>query len=397
MVSRWSGRNPSSTARRRKKLWIRSVAEATSISARANSPTTSRSPARRVEGDVHCLLPARFLLVSKAGHMLASKAMKTVMPAVNEITAQSIRASANRGMSVGPNALTAAAPLDASTSPSNPPQVESTSVSVRTWKAICSRPAPRARRTANSRWRTVPRASSRPATFDARDQQHHENGSKQKPQGKAKPGGSMDVQWHDSDTRRHLISRIHGFQPACNSVHFILRARPGYAVPDPAQHEPQGIRPGTRAVAGPVRMGSDRLPYFGIRKREMKIRRHDAYDEIASIVHDEARSQCFPRSCELLLPQLVTQHGHPLAAFLFFGGKDAAEQGLHAKQRPKVRRHAGRTHSFRRPVGPKQKCLPDKGGQVFKTAVLASPILEIEKRDAAFMKLARRIAGKHHG
>ncbi len=144
-------------------------------------------------------------------------------------------------------------------------------------------------------------------------------------------------------------------------------------------------------------MGSDRLPYLGIRKREMKIRRHDACHEIASIIHDEAGSQCFLRSSELLLPQLVTQHCHPFAALLFFGSKDAAEQGLHAKQRPKVRRHAGRTHSFRRPVGPKQKCLSHKSGHVFKTAVLASPIREIEKRDPAFMKFARRIAGKHHG
>ena len=56
---------PSSTARRRRKLWTRRVADITRTSARANSPITRRSPVRRVDADVHCLLPTRVLPFQK--------------------------------------------------------------------------------------------------------------------------------------------------------------------------------------------------------------------------------------------------------------------------------------------------------------------------------------------
>ena len=56
--------------------------------------------------------------------------------------------------------------------PRTPPAAESTRLSVSNWRINRARPAPSALRTASSRRRPAPRASSRLATLAQRDQQH---------------------------------------------------------------------------------------------------------------------------------------------------------------------------------------------------------------------------------
>ena len=73
--------------------------------------------------------------------------------------------SAARGRSVGASASSSRVPHQVPTAPSPPPRMASTNVSVTSCRATRGCRAPSARRTANSRCRSLTRAESRPATL----------------------------------------------------------------------------------------------------------------------------------------------------------------------------------------------------------------------------------------
>src|SRR5581483_9146601 len=80
-------------------------------------------------------------------------------------TRASSRTSSSRGRSPGPSASSASTPHAASNTPQTPPATASSRLSVSNCRMTRQRPAPSATRTAISRRRTAPRASSRPATL----------------------------------------------------------------------------------------------------------------------------------------------------------------------------------------------------------------------------------------
>src|SRR5579872_326172 len=125
-------------------------------------------------------------------------------------------------------------------------------------------------------------------------------------------------------------------------------------------------------------MGRDRLPNSRVGKRKVKITWHHADDDVRPVVHEETLPQSLLRASELLLPQLVTQHRQSLAAALLLPCKDTAKQRLDAKQRPEIRRHTRRAHSFPRVARAKQECLRNKLGHVLETAVPRLPIGEVK-------------------
>ena len=63
------------------------------------------------------------------------------------------------------NPISSAVPHRANNTPSAAPQMDSSKLSLRSWRTSRERPAPRAMRTANSRCRAAPRARSRFATL----------------------------------------------------------------------------------------------------------------------------------------------------------------------------------------------------------------------------------------
>lgn len=89
----------------------------------------------------------------------------TDRPTANAATTPSTRTSASPGTSRG-TSVGAACTIPAATArPRAPPTALSTTLSVSNWPTMRPRPAPSARRTANSRRRAFPRTSSSPATF----------------------------------------------------------------------------------------------------------------------------------------------------------------------------------------------------------------------------------------
>ena len=104
-------------------------------------------------------------LQASAGAVPNSRPATTDTAAVNASTAPSTPTSASPGTLRGTSAGAARTIPAATARPAVPPATLRTTLSVSSWRTIRPRPAPSAPRTASSRRRAIPRASSRPATL----------------------------------------------------------------------------------------------------------------------------------------------------------------------------------------------------------------------------------------
>src|SRR5581483_2327337 len=103
--------------------------------------------------------------ISNAGANPNSNPLPTQTTKVNNSTPELMPTSPNLGISPGPYARKSRTATNASRMPRIPPTKESTVLSVRSWRTILVRLAPKAIRTATSDFRAVALASSRLATF----------------------------------------------------------------------------------------------------------------------------------------------------------------------------------------------------------------------------------------
>ena len=171
-MSRFRRSSPVSTAERALKLRSRRPAPTSSTSATAISAATSTLRTRRL-----CVASAPRAPPSRrssfgddrdtchAGRAPKTSPVPIAATSVKARTTGSVCVSASRRTPPGLNPTSAFAAQDASQSPATLPAIERTTASVSSWRTMRARDAPRARRTAISRRRDVPRPSSRLATL----------------------------------------------------------------------------------------------------------------------------------------------------------------------------------------------------------------------------------------
>ena len=166
-----------------------SPAPTSSANATAISTTTSPWPNRRPPADVPPRRsPSRTALASvcvfsrSTGHSPQIAPVTHDSTAANPSTQPSIAMPAARGSVVPASATKVLSAHCASMSPSAPPTIASTMLSIVSCRVRSHRVAPSADRTASSRRRASPAASSRLATFARRDQQHQRHRAHQHPQ-----------------------------------------------------------------------------------------------------------------------------------------------------------------------------------------------------------------------
>ena len=111
----------------------------------------ARPASREDEPDILSRLPTSILEDRIAGISANSKALTTETPSVNVSTAVFSPTLANRGMSFGPKRTIPRSAQCASSRLAAPAHIASIKLSVKIWRTILRRPAPRARRMAISR------------------------------------------------------------------------------------------------------------------------------------------------------------------------------------------------------------------------------------------------------
>jgi hypothetical protein len=169
-VSTWSTRNPGSTACRLRMVRIISPVENSTTTASATSVATRAACARR-----RAVAPVVVRAFRGARRSIRSACRKGTRPNTSPVTSTATKATASsRRSSVGATAPRRDSGTNvsrtpnvcvASKSPTTAPPADSNTPSTSSWRSSCFLLPPSAVRTANSRSRSAPRATSKPATF----------------------------------------------------------------------------------------------------------------------------------------------------------------------------------------------------------------------------------------
>ena len=163
---------PGSSRRRLLRLRAKSPAPTSSSRDKATWATTStrrRRPAAPPTTDV----ASSFSVAAAAGRVAWSAGARPKTMPVSSATARVKMPTRRSGCAVrvrrassNGSARSSSSPVQtARKTPAAPPSSESSTLSVRSWRTIRPRPAPRLKRMASSFWRAVARAISRLATF----------------------------------------------------------------------------------------------------------------------------------------------------------------------------------------------------------------------------------------
>ena len=172
MVSTFEGSRPRSTRCNDQRLRSIRPAPTSRITARAISTTTSMLRNRWRPPPLDALWLPSFRLSARltrrarrAGIRLKTRLVRSATPAVNASTRASRPAADTRGIFAGSHQVSSRTPPYASPRPATALMPVSARLSVNNWPSSRRLPAPRAQRTAISRWRPSARASSRLATL----------------------------------------------------------------------------------------------------------------------------------------------------------------------------------------------------------------------------------------
>ena len=229
-----------------------------------------------------------------------------------------------------------------------PPAAATSADSSSTVRISCSREAPRAVRTANSRARSMARASSRLARFEHATSSTHPDrprsvASRARPVGPVTESGSALAPPRGPDARFRPVGGRLRRQRGQEHVGLRRRHRGAASSEDGDRaRRAIGARRGVEAQRAEDPDAAEQ-PVVGGGRRE------HAHDLVRAVRCPEAPPDDVGRAAELVLPQRRADEDDAMIAGDFvLGSKRPAHHGLHAQDLEQLRRHV---EPFRRPGG----------------------------------------------
>ena len=281
----------------------------------------------------------------------------------------------------GPDAASSCVAHRAINTPPMAPAAESTRLSASSCRTIRHRLAPSAARTASSRARPVPRASSRFATLAHAMSSTHADGAEPGEQAQPDVGDQpVGIRGHSCADRGVVLGKPL-LEIASHRHQAILRLCPRDARRQAAKDREVVLV--VRRLA--LRRKRDGHPERAVVGQIVEVLRHHADDHVRAVVEANRASNHRGIGGEAPDEQPVTQDDDTVAArAVLFGAQHASVQGGHAEQLEEPARHLAGQHPLGfGSVGEVDVGVVDRGQVREQVGGRGTPVHEVARRDIA--------------